>query len=195
MSFGAVFRCDTASLARDQTFVDNWISGTGGYRLRLAASVTRAQATAVSSAPANVTESNNLTIANGSCYTLLAVLGGGGLSIYRNGVLMSAAQAVTGYTAPTASARPEIGKNQTGAGEVSIMGVVVADATALDATAALAWHNNVVATLTYGFASGTTHLWDARDVGASTWVDQVAGVSLSKVSTPATETFTPSFGA
>jgi hypothetical protein len=195
MSFGAVFRCDTASLVRDQTLLDNWITAAGGFRLRLATSPTRAQATVVSSTPANVVESNNLTIANGSCYTLLAVLTGGGLSIYRNGALMSAAQAVTGYTAATAAARPEIGKNTSGAAEVSIMGIVVANATALDATAALAWHNNVVATLTYGFAAGTTHLWDARDVGASTWVDQVGAVSLAKVSTPATETFTPSFGA
>jgi hypothetical protein len=111
------------------------------------------------------------------------------VSYYLDGTSAGADDTFTGYTAPTTET-PIIGKLNAGTTvELEIAAVIIANATALSSAQVSAWDTQVTGGGSLSFPTGTTHLWDADDAGA-TWVDQEASVSLAEQGTVSTVTFT-----
>jgi hypothetical protein len=164
--------------------VECWTSGTRGFRFLPALDGTAARAigTMVSSTPANVSEINTYTPPQNELQRMIMVRDASGISIYRNGALMSAAAAITGYTAPTTEAFV-ISGSSTVVDEFEIVSISISDSYAMSA-GDITTYDTTVKALGSRIIPSATHHWEAADISGGAWVDQIAAVSLTQSGSP-----------
>lgn len=169
--------------------IERFTSATRGFRfLPCHDGVTaRTTATMVSSAPANVAEQNTYSPTQNQFQVMVMVRDTATLGIYRNGTLMSAAAAITGYSAPAAEAFQIIGNGLTD--ELEIASISISDSTALSAAQVTSYQSTVTA-LGSRIIPGATHHWEATDASGATWTDSIAGVGLTRNGSPVVRTVT-----
>lgn len=169
--------------------IERFTSATRGFRFLPChdGSAARTTAVMVNSTPANMSEQNTYTPPQNEFQVMVFVRGTSSLGIYRNGSLMSAAAAITGYTAPTIEAFELVGSGLTD--ELEIASISISDTTALSGAQITAYQATVAA-LGSRVIPGATHHWEATGASGATWTDSIAGVALTRVGSPVVRTIT-----
>ena len=107
-------KISAGNMAREYR-IERFTSATRGFRFLPChdGSAARTTAVMVNSTPGNTAEQNTYTPPQNEFQVMVFVRGTSTLGIYRNGSLMSAAAAITGYTAPTTEAFELVGSGLT----------------------------------------------------------------------------------
>jgi len=192
---GVLFRPTSLSLTAEHALIRMHTAATRGYYFQLYdGSNSRSQIRIMDSTTARL-EINTHTLTLNALHAFCFVMDTNGGNYEATTYLdsntpASAAVAWTANYTPPTTEQLHIGKLSSGsAAEGGVVAVVVANATALNTTQIDTWMTQVKAGGSLAFPTGTTHLWDAVDAGA-TWVDQVSSVSLAKVGSPTVSSFT-----
>jgi hypothetical protein len=170
--------------------IERYTSATRGFRFMPIhdGAASRATATIVSGAPANVSEQNTYTPTQNEFQVIVLRRDTTVVEVYRSGALMSAGAAIAGYTAPAAEAFVLQG-NGAMSDEVEIASISISDSTALSAGQISTYYDTVKANGSRVIPSATHH-WEASDIGGGAWVDQIAGVSWTQNGSPITRVIT-----
>ena len=146
--------------------------------------------------PLNVSYASTYA-ANKAYFDVMVVTAENKILLYRNGGTLDAASSPGTYVAPGGTDAVTVGSLKAGvapATGIAIIGFAVCNSLIMSAGQVGAWYTlvNAAGTIVRA-ASGTTHLWDAYDAGA-TWVDRIAGISLTRNGSLTSAAFTPSWG-
>lgn len=194
-SIGVLFRPTTVPNVNEHIGIQKITTGTRGYRFQLRVGSNVQVQARIEDGTTNRLHQNNSTITAGKLHAFAMVMSTNGgnyeLVTYRdNNTPINTAISWTAAYAPPTTEQLLIANSSPGTvAEGGIVAVVVANATAMTPTQIATWMSAVKAGGSLSFPTGTTHLWDAADA-AATWVDSIAGVSLSKVGTPTVVDFT-----
>jgi hypothetical protein len=199
MAIGVVWRkiTGTATSMVNQNLIHRYSSGVSGFRLSFldgngTAGRVRQISYGTTAAPAQAFTSNLQSLAYTPTQNLLQrsvyVMAGNVLYTYRNNVLI-AQTACVGYTSPSNLIPFLIGTISGSTDEFELVSVSQSDTHDMDVTEISTWDAQVI-----GHGSrqipNATHHWEAANAGA-TWVDSIAGVSLTRNNSPSVRNHAP----
>lgn len=181
---GLVFRKIVSGNLTREYRVRRWTAATRGWRAYVYdGSNARLLAGQVSAVPADVSETNTVTLTQNKLHRAVLTNNGGALECYLDGVLCSAATALPSYTPPTTEAFLVQG-SAAAVDELELVSVSVANA---GMTAAqVAWWDGLVRAGGSRRVPGVVVHFEAEDWpgGTSKWVDRVAGWALTVSGSP-----------